>query len=68
MPEKQPPYHDPKKAAGNSSGNRPGQGSSKSGKNLQGYSMERYVSTPHRHETWDWEKKAKQRSDKNTRL
>ncbi|KAL7956708.1 hypothetical protein V8C34DRAFT_287941 [Trichoderma compactum] len=39
-----------------------------SNKNNQGYALKEYLKTPHRHETWDWEKKAKDRNDKSTRL
>ncbi|KAL6806956.1 hypothetical protein GGI42DRAFT_351588 [Trichoderma sp. SZMC 28013] len=47
---------------------RQAQGSSSSNRNNQGYALKEYLKTPHRHETWDWEKKAKDRNDKTTRL
>lgn len=34
----------------------------------QSYALKKYLETPQRHETWDWEQKAKRRSDKNHRL
>ncbi|EHK20130.1 uncharacterized protein TRIVIDRAFT_216439 [Trichoderma virens Gv29-8] len=52
----------------NHSTNRPRQESSSSGRPSLGYSMDRYLDTRERHETWDWETKAKHRNDKNTRL
>jgi hypothetical protein len=30
--------------------------------------MNRWLSTRERHETWDWEQKAKRRTDKNNKL
>ncbi|UKZ70906.1 uncharacterized protein TrAtP1_011877 [Trichoderma atroviride] len=52
----------------NSSGRQHGESSSSSKKRDQSYSLNRYLETPQRHETWDWEQKAKRRSDKNHRL
>lgn len=34
----------------------------------QSHALKEYLKTPHRHETWDWEKKAKDRGDKITRM
>ncbi|KAH6611614.1 hypothetical protein Trco_001634 [Trichoderma cornu-damae] len=67
MASKLPPNWDPKKATGGSSATKPAKGSS-SGKSAKSYSMNKYLSTPQRHETWDWEKKAERRSEKSTRL
>ncbi|KAL7915439.1 hypothetical protein GGI35DRAFT_475112 [Trichoderma velutinum] len=74
-----PSNNDPKKGSSSRSANRHSQsqgkvqGSSRqskgsSSKTSQGYIMDDYLKTPQRHETWDWEKKAKNRNDKNTRL
>ncbi|KAK0758842.1 hypothetical protein N5P37_008326 [Trichoderma harzianum] len=54
----------------NGYGQGQGQGSTRQGQSKppQGYAMTQYLNTPHRHETWDWEKKAKERNEKNTRL
>ncbi|KAJ4863585.1 hypothetical protein T069G_00115 [Trichoderma breve] len=44
------------------------QGQGQSSRTPQSYAMTEYLKTAHRHETWDWEKKAKDRNDKNQRL
>ncbi|KAL7785311.1 hypothetical protein V8C43DRAFT_325157 [Trichoderma afarasin] len=54
----------------NGYGQGQGQGSTRQGQSKppHGYAMQEYLKTPQRHETWDWEKKAKNRNDKNQRL
>ncbi|KAM0522963.1 hypothetical protein ACHAPE_001452 [Trichoderma viride] len=55
-------------AGGSSGGRQHGESSSSSKKSGQSYSLNRYLETPQRHETWDWEQKGQRRSDKNHRL
>ncbi|KAL7896824.1 hypothetical protein HDV63DRAFT_72393 [Trichoderma sp. SZMC 28014] len=58
-----------KPTSGSNSGARQHGESSSSSKNRdQSYALKKYLETPQRHETWDWEQKAKRRSDKNHRL
>ncbi|KAL7915417.1 hypothetical protein GGI35DRAFT_436809 [Trichoderma velutinum] len=52
---------------GSSSSSSMSQASSRFSRISQGYDMMEYLKTHHRHETWDWEKKAN-RDDKKTRL
>lgn len=40
----------------------------RSGNGSSSYSLNRWLSTRERHETWDWEQKTKQRTDKNNKL
>ncbi|KKO99569.1 hypothetical protein THAR02_08331 [Trichoderma harzianum] len=78
MPGRQSSNYDPRQGSAGSGrppngyGQSQGQGSSRqaqgSSRTAQSYAMTEYLKTAHRHETWDWEKKAKDRGDKNTRL
>ncbi|PTB69256.1 hypothetical protein BBK36DRAFT_1155845 [Trichoderma citrinoviride] len=65
----QPPSNrDPRQGTSGQSAQRQTQGSSKSGKGSSSYLLEEWLCRRERHETWDWEKKAKHRADKNTKL
>ncbi|TFA98885.1 hypothetical protein CCMA1212_009335 [Trichoderma ghanense] len=68
MPGQPPANRDPRQGAGGHSANRQTQGASRSGNGSSSYSLNRWLSTRERHETWDWEQKTKQRTDKNNKL
>ncbi|KAL6691476.1 hypothetical protein J3F84DRAFT_352385 [Trichoderma pleuroticola] len=80
MSGRQPSSYDTRQGSSSRPANRYGQGQgqgqgssrqsqgSSSSRASQGYALREYLNTPHRHETWDWEKKAKDRNEKNTKL
>ncbi|QYS95133.1 hypothetical protein H0G86_002448 [Trichoderma simmonsii] len=77
MSGRQPSNYEPRKGSSSRPANGYGQGQGGQGSSRQGqgssrtsqsYAMTEYLKTAHRHETWDWEKKAKDRNEKNQRL
>ncbi|KAM0264227.1 hypothetical protein ACHAQJ_000714 [Trichoderma viride] len=69
MASKVPPNRESKKPIGRGgSSSKPKESAPTSKTSSPNYSMERYLNNPQRHETWDWEQKAKRRNDKDYRL
>ncbi|KAL7785264.1 hypothetical protein V8C37DRAFT_394210 [Trichoderma ceciliae] len=69
MASKLPPNWNPEKSKGGSSANKQPKGYSTGYvKSSKDYSMHKFLSTPQRHETWDWEGNAARRNDRGTKL